>query len=466
MRITVKKSYFCTPKNRIFAELLVSPSSGHKKHVMRKSTKDIFIIGLALFAMFFGAGNLIFPPMLGFKTGESWLTGAIGFLISDVGLSLLGIIAVALLGGGFTALGNKVGPRYSKILGTTIMLTLGPLLVIPRIAAVAYEMGVAPIFSEASMWLVTGIYFTTIIFVLFDQKKVVDKLGTWLTPILLLSLIAIIVAGMLYPIGSPSTAKVPNAFSLGFTEGYQTVDALAAVIFSRMIIFTLISKGYVDKKSQLTMTIKAGAFAIGLIAIIYGGLFIIGSQASALFPEDITQTSLFVCITNAILGSWGKILVATTVIFACFTSAVGLTATAGTYFQHISKGKIDYRMTVITMSIIGFLIANLGVREIIAISTPIIMTIYPPVIMLILCALIDKTGISKHFYRGAVHTALILNIPYLLLSFKVPVNSVVEVLNSLPLASYKIGWLIPSFLVAIVMQIAYHKKEVILVKGE
>ena len=425
---------------------------------MKKSTKDIFIIGLALFAMFFGAGNLIFPPMLGFQTGESWATGALGFLISDVGLSLMGIVAVALLGGGFTALGNKVGPIYSKILGTTIMLTLGPLLVIPRIAAVAHEMGIAPIFSDISMWVVTGIYFTAIIFVLFDQKKVIDKLGKWLTPILLISLLSIIVAGFLFPIGTPTTAKVPNAFSLGFTEGYQTVDALAAVIFARMILYTLVSKGYTDKKSQLSMTIKAGAFAIGLITIIYGGLFLLGSQASAVFPEDITQTSLFVCITNSVLGSWGKLIVAITVVFACFTSAVGLTATAGTYFQHISKGKIDYRITVIVMSVIGYFIANLGVREIIAISTPIIMTIYPPVIMLIICALIDKVGISKYFYRGAVHTALILSIPDLLMNYKVPVNGIVEVLNSLPLASYKIGWLIPSFLVAIVMQIAYHKK--------
>jgi len=428
---------------------------------MKKSTKDIFIIGLALFAMFFGAGNLIFPPMLGFKTGESWLAGAIGFLISDVGLSLMGIVAVALLGGGFTALGNKVGPRYSKVLGTTIMLTLGPLLVIPRIAAVVHEMGIAPIFSNASMWLVTGIYFTATIFVVIDQKRVIDKLGKWLTPILLLSLISIIVAGFLFPLGIPSTAKVPNAFSLGFIEGYQTVDALAAVIFARMILFTLVAKGYVDKASQVRMTIKAGAFAIGLIAIIYGGLIVIGSQASAVFPEDITQTSLFVCITNSVLGSWGKIIVAITVVFACFSSAVGLTATAGTYFQHISKGKIDYRITVVAMSVVGFFIANLGVHQIIAISTPIIMTIYPPVIMLILCALIDKVGISKYFYRGAVHTALILSIPDLLMSFKVPVNGVVEFINSLPLASYKIEWLIPSFLVAVVMHIAFHKKEVV-----
>ncbi|WP_170830089.1 branched-chain amino acid transport system II carrier protein [Williamwhitmania taraxaci] len=427
---------------------------------MKKSTKDIFIIGLALFAMFFGAGNLIFPPMLGFKTGESWVTGAIGFMISDIGLSLMGIVAVAILGGGFTALGNKVGPRYSKILGTTIMLTLGPLLVIPRIAAVVHEMGIAPIFSNASMWLVTGIYFTTTIFVVIDQKRVVDKLGRWLTPILLLSLFSIIIAGIMFPIGTPATAKIPNAFTLGFTEGYQTVNALAAVIFGRMILFTLVAKGYVDKAAQLRMTIKAGAFAIGLIAIIYGGLIVIGSQASAMFPEDITQTSLFVCITNSILGSWGKIIVAITIVFACFTSAAGLTATAGTYFQHISKGKIDYRISVIVMSVISFFIANLGVQKIIAISTPIIMTIYPPVIMLIICALIDKLGISKYFYRGAVHTALILSIPDLLLNFNVPVGGIVEFMNSLPLASYKIEWLIPSLLIAIVMHIAFNKKEV------
>jgi len=425
---------------------------------MNKATKDTFIIGLALFAMFFGAGNLIFPPMLGFRAGESWLSGALGFMMSDVGLSLMGIIAVAMIGGGFTALGNKVGPRYSKILGTTIMLTLGPLLAIPRAGAVSYEMGIESLFPSSTMWIVTTIFFIATIFFVFDQKGVVNKIGKLLTPILLITLLVIIVAGLIYPIGAASHAKVANAFGLGFTEGYQTVDALAAVIFARIILNTLIAKGYTKTSSQVMMTIKAGAIALGIIAIVYGGLIAIGSNASALFPNDITRTSLFVCIVNRILGSSGTIIIAIAVVFACFTTAVGLTATAGAYFQHISKGKINYKVTVVAISLVSLLIANLGVKEIIAISEPILRLVYPPVIMLIICGLFDKLGLSKHFYRGAVHTALLLSIPEMLASFHVPVNSAVDLLNSLPLANYKVGWLIPSLLVALVMHIAFHKK--------
>jgi len=433
---------------------------------MKKATKDTFIIGLALFAMFFGAGNLIFPPMLGYRTGENWLSGTVGFMMSDVGLSLIAIIAVAVIGGGFTALGNKVGPRYSKILGTTIMLALGPLLAIPRASAVSYEMGIESLFPTSTMWLVTTIFFIATIFFVIDQKGVIDKIGKLLTPILLLTLLAIIVAGIIHPIGVASTSKVANAFGLGFTEGYQTVDALAAVIFARIILNTLVSKGYTTTTSQVMITIKAGAIALGIIAIIYGGLIFIGSNSSALFPDDITRTSLFVCIVNRILGSSGTLIMAIAVVFACFTTAVGLTATAGAYFQHISKGKLNYKITVVVISFVSLLIANLGVKTIISFSEPILLLVYPPVIMLIICGLFDKFGLSKHFYRGAVHTALILSIPEMLTRYHIPVNSVVDLLNSLPLASYKVGWLIPSLLVALILHIAFHKKEIITVINE
>lgn len=425
---------------------------------MKKATKDIFVIGLALFAMFFGAGNLIFPPMLGFRTGESWLSGTVGFMMSDVGLSLLGIVAVAMLGGGFTALGNKVGHRYSKILGTTIMLALGPLLAIPRTGAVTHEMGIDLLFPGTSMWLVTAIFFIATIVFVFDQKGVVDKIGKLLTPALLITLLVIIVAGLMHPIGVASTSKVANAFGLGFTEGYQTVDVLASVIFARIILNTLVQKGYTNTSAQVMMTIKAGAIAMGIIALTYGGLIAIGSNASALFPDDITRTSLFVCIVNRVLGSSGTIITAVAVVFACFTTAVGLTATAGAYFQHISKGKISYKVTVVVLSLVSFLIANLGVREIVNFSEPILMLVYPPVIMLVICGLFDKLGLSKHFYRGAVHTALLLSIPEMLASFHLPVSSLLDLLNSFPLANYKVGWLIPSLLVAIVMHIAFHRK--------
>ncbi|MBI9035685.1 MAG: branched-chain amino acid transport system II carrier protein [Bacteroidales bacterium] len=407
--------------------------------------KDVIVVGLALFAIFFGAGNLIFPPLLGLISGDDWLVGTLGFLLSDTTLALLGIIAVAIVPGGFDGLGNKVGPVFSKVLGVTIMLTLGPLLALPRTGAVTHEMGILPLLSSAPLWLVTGLYFLGSMVFVFDQKGVMDKIGKWLTPALLLSLLAIIVAGIFFPISDPLPASIPSVFGNGFISGYQTVDGICSIILARIIVNTLEEKGYVKARQKVIMTILSGIIAMGLISLVYTGLIYLGASSVSIAPADVSRTGLFVLIVNNLLGSAGTVMISIAVILACFTTAIGLTATTGAYFYHISKGKVSYKFTVVAVTIISLLIANLGVESIVRFSGPVLMMLYPPVIILILSALIDRFALSRVYYRTAVYTALLMSVPAMLSAFGFPLSGMDHVLARLPLASYELGWLLPSF---------------------
>jgi len=185
-----------------------------------KSYKDCIVIGLALFAMFFGAGNLIFPPQLGVLSGDSWIEACIGFFTTDLGLSVLAIIAIAKVGGSFEHFAGKVGKSFSLVLGTFIMLAVGPLMAIPRTGAVSYEMGIAPIFDGVNQYVFTFIYFLVALLFVLNPKGVIDKIGKWLTPVLLLSLAIIIVKNIIDPIGLPVEAVKFNVFTYSFFQGY------------------------------------------------------------------------------------------------------------------------------------------------------------------------------------------------------------------------------------------------------
>ncbi len=434
-----------------FAPVLRLDKLVSRKHMR----KDVIVVGLALFAIFFGAGNLIFPPLLGLMSGENWLAGTIGFLLSDTTLALLGIVAVAIVPGGFDGLGNKVGPIFSKILGATIMLTLGPLLALPRTGAVTHEMGILPLISSVPLWITTGIYFIGSMLFVFDERGVMDKIGKWLTPALLLSLLAIIITGIISPIASVEAATVQSVFGTGFIDGYQTVDGICSILFARIIINTLEEKGYVKRKDKVKMTIMAGIIAMGLISLVYTGLIYLGATSAGIAPADVSRTGLFVLIVNSLLGTSGTVVISIAVILACFTTAIGLTATSGSYFQHISNGKLSYKFTVVAVTLISLLIANLGVDNIVRFSGPVLMMLYPPVIMLILSALIDRFEFSRVYYRTAVYTALVMSTPAMLSAFGMNLSVVTEALAELPLAHYELGWLIPSFGLGLLAETTY-----------
>jgi LIVCS family branched-chain amino acid:cation transporter len=421
---------------------------------MMKKSRDVLVIGLALFAMFFGAGNLIFPPQLGVMSGDQWWLGILGFFSTDVGLSILGVIAVAKAGGDFNAFAQKAGNRFSKVMGAVVMLCIGPLLAIPRTGAVSFEMGMVPLYSEIPQVLFTGFYFGSAMLFVLNPKGIVDKVGKWLTPVLLLSLLGIIVKNILSPAGIPGNAEVGNVYSYAFLQGYQTLDGLAAVTFSGVILMVLKEKGYSDISSQVKMTIRSGLVAFGIIGMVYGGLIYLGATGGTLLPEGLSRTQTFMALVGNIFGEWGIWVVAVAVIFACFTTTVGLTAAVSEYFNELSRGKISYKANVVAITLMSFLLANLGVEQIVRFSGPMLGIIYPAIVVLIVLNLFDKYIPSNGGYAGAVGGTLLFSILVCLSDLFGTLEPMKEWLLSLPLGQYEMGWVLPALIGAVAIPFA------------
>ena len=260
-----------------------------------KKNKDILIIGFALFSMFFGAGNLIFPPFIGMTSGSGWLTSFLGFIIADVGIILLSINAIAKAGT-FQDVVGRAGKKFGIGLEVIMMLCLGPILVIPRTAATTYEMSIKPFTSNISSLLFSVLFFGLTYILTIKPTKVMDIIGKFLTPILLIALAFLITKGILSPIGELSNNNTDGLFINGITQGYQTMDALGVGGITALIMTSLIDKGYTDKKENISMTLKSAIIAgIGLV-VVYGGLAYLGATVSTMYDASISQTTLLVNI--------------------------------------------------------------------------------------------------------------------------------------------------------------------------
>lgn len=413
---------------------------------MTKKRNDALIIGAALFSMFFGAGNLIFPPFLGLISGDKWNWSMIGFFLTGVGLPLLGIVASAKAGGDVDKLGNKVSPIFSKFLGITVVLTIGPLFAIPRTGATAFEMGVVPLFPNASPIIFAIIYFGVTLALVIKPNSVVDKLGKILTPALLLLLILIITRGIISPMGVPAEGHLEYPFSRGFTEGYQTMDALAAILFGGIVTSALIQKGYTDEREQMSMTRKAGLIAILGLVLVYGGLGYLGATGSSLFSKDIAKTDLIMNIAKNSLKDFGELGLGLAVALACITTAVGLTATVGQYFSQITKGKLKYEMIVIVSTLFSAVISYVGVEAIVKFAEPVLVFIYPMVIILVLLTtFLDKYIKNPNVYRYAIYATIVVSAIESLSMIGIK-GYLTKLIAMLPLASSGFSWILPAII--------------------
>ncbi|MFA8450089.1 MAG: branched-chain amino acid transport system II carrier protein [Bacteroidales bacterium] len=421
-----------------------------------KKSKDVIIIGLALFAMFFGAGNLIFPPKLGAELGSSWTTGVLGFSLADAGISFIAIIAVALSDGKIHTMGEKVHPKFGIFLGIIVALILGPLLSVPRTGAVAYEMGIKPIFPQINLFWFSLIYFAIAFVILMDPKNIIDKIGKVLTPLLLLGLSAIIIKGIMSPSVIPGDSTLASGFGTSILEGYQTVDGLGALLLTGFVINSLREKGYKKKKTILRMTIYAAILASILVTVIYASLMYLGATQGALFPQDISRSNLFTSIVYGLLGNVGMDFMALAVTMACFTTAVGLTATIGKFFEeNIFKHRIKYKWIVAGMMLISFALSNLGVELIIKASEPVLKIVYPVTVVLILLKLVEKYLRSKITWRLAVLGCLIINIPGFCHITGIHFPFATPLSIGFPMVEWEMEWLIPSILVALIVEGIY-----------
>ena len=406
---------------------------------MKKLNKDIIIVGFALFAMFFGAGNLLFPPFLGLITGKSWLTGFTGFILADVGLSLLAILAIGKCGGEVSKVFSRAGHKLSITLGCAIMICIGPLLAIPRTAATTFEMGIQPIFGNFSSILFSIIFFGMTILLTIKPSKVVDIIGSYLTPALLIALLVLIGMGIINPLGSIEPSTIDNVFSEGVFQGYQTLDALGAVSLGAVVITSIANKGYTKKEEQVSITFKAGLVAAAGLFLVYGGLTYLGSTVSSMFDSNVSQAGLIVSITEMLLGFPGKVILGIIVALACLTTAIGLTSATGQYFAKLSNNKIKYETIVTVVCIFSLVISNFGVSTIIQFSAPILTFVYPPTIVLVVFTLLGEKIKNDNVFKFSTYAALFISVLNIMGDFGVKV----PVINSLPLASLGFNWVVP-----------------------
>lgn len=408
---------------------------------MRKRKIDILVIGFALFSMFFGAGNVIFPPYLGMEAGSEWFSGFLCYFIADIGLALLTIIAMLKSGSDSQGITRPLGKVASTILLTAVVLCIGPLLAIPRTAASTYEMSVLPLISGVSPVVFSAVFFAVILALCINESAVVDIVGKVLTPALLGGLLLLIAVGVFRPIGLiADMPKIQNVPASGIMSGYQTMDVLAALIFGTIILKSAEGKGYTNSKSKNRVVLGAGIVASLGLLVVYLGLTYLGATVSMMFDSSVNRSALVLAIVEALLGQTGKVVFAIVVALACVTTAVALVSSAADYFSALTRGKISYRAFVVFMCVFSAVVSNFGLDQIVSIAAPILSIVYPPALVLIILSFFRERLGNVWVYRFAAAGALAVSVLNTVSSLGVPMAW----LNALPLSSLGFGWVVPA----------------------
>lgn len=409
-------------------------------------TKNTILVGFMLFAMFFGAGNLIFPPRLGLENNTDFWPAILGFVITGVGLPLIGIIASSFYYGGYKDMLNKIHPWFSIVFLSAIYLSIGPFFAIPRTAATAYEMAVIPFSGESgmeSLLTFTALYFILSLWFALNPSKLVERIGTILTPLLLLSILALIIKAMF--LFSDNVPAIPqeiagqSAFFRGFVNGYLTMDALASIAFSVIVVMSIKRKGHSEGKELIKQTAVAAIVAAVFLALIYIALGWIGKNMSisqaTLTELTAKNQDIGTYILNSValqtFGTFGRTLLGIIVSLACLTTTIGLIASVSEYFNEIYH-KISYKTYAVIFTVIGFILANQGLSVVISKSVPVLLVLYPIAITIILLLFINQfTPLTLTGQRVS-----------LLLVTVISILSVAELsfIRQLPLKQYSMEW--------------------------
>jgi len=426
---------------------------------MKKKLLDTIIIGFALFAIFFGAGNLIFPPYLGVIAGENWGIATLAFLISDPLLSIIAVMVVAALGGSALNVGRRVHPLFASALAAICVLLIGPIFAVPRTGASTHEIFVQSYFPSAPQWITSLVFFGIVLWITYQENSVMDAIGKYLTPILLVILFCIFVAAIIQPDATFSQTDGTGLFAQGFKEGYQTMDVLGAPLLAGVVMKDITRRGYLNKKDQFRMMFGVGIVAFILLALVYSTLAYSGASMSTVIDTTAQRAAMLTTIVKNLLGSWGQLAMGLAVCFACLTTAIGLTTTCGQYFEEVSKGKISYKKTILVTVAVEFIISLVGVDSLINLAVPVLTFIFPIMIALILFSAFDQYIPYDWTYLGAVVGAGIvglvqgINTLSQLLGGKL-LGDAVKLIGTFPLATYGLEWIVPTFAGAILFTIA------------
>ena len=368
------------------------------------STRDRMLIGLTLFSMFFGAGNLIFPPYLGAMAGTNTLVAMVGFGITAIGFPILGVIAVAR-SGGLDTLASRVHPWFSKVFTLLIYLSIGPCLAIPRTASTSFEMAVTPFWPGSNtlgyaQLAYSILFFAVACYVSFSPEKLTQLLGRITSPCLL-ALIGLIFLGSLFlpssSYGPPQGVYAQAPFIQGFLDGYLTMDTIAALNFGIVIALNINNRGVTQQQSVVKETIRAGWVAGGIFLLVYGAIAHVGAISGGSFGAMNNGTEVFKAITFYLFGDIGVVLLGIIFVLACLNTCIGLISSCSKYFAIILPG-ISYKKWAVFFALISMIVSNAGLDMILAVSVPVLNIIYPVAIVLILLSFWDRAEQKRYIY--------------------------------------------------------------------
>lgn len=407
--------------------------------------KTIFIIGFALFASFFGAGNLILPPQLGFNSGPDWWLVALGFITSATVIPLLALFGHAKLQGTMLDFGNKVSPLFSLVYCLCVYI-IAVTLPIPRTAAVTHEMAIQPFFDTPSL-LTSSLYFAIAFVFVMKRDSILSILGKFLTPLIVLILLAIIAIGLFSSpeTMNPSVLESP-AIVAGLLEGYQTYDALGGILIGGVVIISLNLEGGVSFEDKKAIIAKSGVVAAFGLFIIYAGMIAVGALHNTEFESSISRPELLTGLSLKTLGNIGNLFLSILISLACFTTAVSVIVGTADFFKGLFKeSQLAYTITAIVACLLGVLVGQFDVHYIIVVALPALMFIYPLTIVLILLNVIPEKYASKLVFKAVVLVTFIFSIPDFL-GFLVEADWLVSVKEIIPLANQNLGWVMPAII--------------------
>ena len=412
----------------------------------RLKKKDLLTLGFMMFSVFFGAGNLIFPPALGQAAGTNTLSAMLGFMTTGVGLPLLGIMAIALAGGEYVQLlKRRTFPWFATALLIILYLIIGPLFAMPRTGAVSFEIGIRPFVGAGDVTLpqviYTALFFGASYYLSLNPNKLIDRVGKMLTPALLVVLVILFLRTFWSPMGAvlaPTGVYLESPYAQGFQDGYQTMDLLATIAIGALVVNAVRYRGVTDTRTIGKACLAAGFITVFLMACVYGSLAYLGHSENGgqLLAEAV----------RIFFGAAGNVLLALIIILACITTCCGITSSAAMFFHKLFKKKISYERLLLFSTLFSFGASNIGLTQIIALAVPFLVAIYPLVIVFVILSLFDRfIGWRKSIYQGAMLVTLAFSLTDAMHAAGFGSAALYEILaEHVPFYGVMMGWVCPA----------------------
>ena len=413
---------------------------------------DCAVIGFALFGMFFGAGNLIFPPFLGLESQGFWYLGFICFIIMDLGLAIMAILSVSKNGEDVRCLTDHLGIKVSKAILMITIFCLGPLIAVPRTAATSFEFSVEPIFGNGASWIFTAVFFAAAVALSMRQSQIITIIGAVLAPTMFICLVFLIFKGLSMPyMAEPVITDSAFVVREGINAGYQTMDIMGGVIFASSIITGTVSRGYSDKKQRFKAIFLASVITISALGVVYGGLCFLGSKMTDFYGSDISRTVLLSQMVTRILGDGGNIFLGILVLSACLTAAIGILSSCSALMTNITNGKIGYKKILVLFALVGFLLSNMGTEKIMSMAVPLLGVICPVLLTIIVLGFFSGKIKSDRVYKAACLTSFVLSA----LSSITTAFGKETIIDKFPFAEYGFAWVVPTIVVVVIVSLKY-----------